>query len=122
MIKAFFTLFLFSFSFFAFSQDTNVIVEQSGTTSERFPVFAECLNLQSKGLEKCFYNQVQDFVFSNFQVPESLKQNNFNGNLKFFMSMQMRNSLSKKQKEFLQFFQKYNLQPIMGIQSILSLP
>jgi hypothetical protein len=60
------------FSFFAFSQDTNVIVEQSGTTAERFPVF-ECLNLQSKGLENVL-NQVQDFIFSNFQVPESLNR------------------------------------------------
>jgi len=82
MIKAFFTLFLFSVSFFAFSQDTNAIEGESGNTAERFPIFAECLNLQSKGLEKCFYNQVQDFIFSNFQVPESLKQNNFKGNVK----------------------------------------
>jgi hypothetical protein len=50
MIKAFFTLFLFRSPFLLFSQDTNVIVEQSHY-SRAFSCIAECLNLQSKGLE-----------------------------------------------------------------------
>ena len=33
-------------------------------------------------MEKCFYNEVQDFVFQNFVVPENLVQNNFKGNVK----------------------------------------
>jgi hypothetical protein len=48
---------------------------------EQFPVFPKCENLQSKNLETCFYNQVQDFVYTNFKVPENLKQNNFRGNV-----------------------------------------
>jgi hypothetical protein len=33
-------------------------------------------------LESCFYNEVQDFVFQNFVVPEHLVKNNFEGTVK----------------------------------------
>ena len=71
------------FCFFTVSaqNSTNVTV-QSGNSAARFPVFSDCLNLQSKALETCFYSQVQDFVFANFEVPDDLKQNNFQGNVK----------------------------------------
>jgi hypothetical protein len=49
---------------------------------EQFPVFEACSNLQSKTLENCFYKQIQDFVFLNFVVPETLKQNHFKGKIK----------------------------------------
>ncbi|MFV8321479.1 energy transducer TonB [Flavobacterium sp. LB3P21] len=82
MKKGLLALFLFSFSFFSYSQDLNSTSVQSGNSVERFPVFPDCVNLQSKVLENCFYSQVQDFVFENFQVPDNLKQNNFQGNVK----------------------------------------
>lgn len=53
----------------------------SQKNNERFPVFPSCENLQFEALETCFYNQVQDFVYNNFKVPENLKQNNFKGNV-----------------------------------------
>ena len=87
MIKGLYTLFLFLFSFCAFSQDANAIIGQSSNTAERFPIFPECANLQSQALEKCFYNQVEDFIFSNFQVPEGLKQNNFSGTVKILFEV-----------------------------------
>ena len=61
---------LFFISHFAFSQVSN---------QEKFPVFPACENTFDKELETCFYNQIQDFVFQNFQVPEIAKQNNFKG-------------------------------------------
>ena len=82
MKKRLLALFLFSFSFFTYSQDITNTSAQSGNSTVRFPVFLECVNLQSKELENCFYSQVQDFVFQNFQVPDNLKQNNFQGNVK----------------------------------------
>ena len=82
MKKGLLAFFLFSYSFFAYSQDLDTATGQSGNSAERFPVFPDCANLQSKVLENCFYNQVQDFVFQNFQVPDNLKQNNFKGNVK----------------------------------------
>ncbi len=63
-------LFLLFIGHIAFSQVSN---------QEKFPVFPTCENTFDKDLEACFYNQIQDFVFQNFQVPEVAKQNNFKG-------------------------------------------
>lgn len=61
---------LFFISQFTFSQVSN---------QEKFPVFPDCENTFDKDLENCFYSQIQDFVYQNFQVPEIAKQNNFKG-------------------------------------------
>ncbi|MFM2369447.1 MAG: hypothetical protein RL619_1753 [Bacteroidota bacterium] len=79
MKKGLSTLLLSFYSFFIYSQDNSVT--QTAISAERFPVFLNCENLQSKELEKCFYYQVQNFVFQNFEVPENLKQNNFKGSV-----------------------------------------
>lgn len=79
-LNKFFLTFVFALSsLFAFSQETSI---KSGFTSEQFPVFPNCENLQSKKLEDCFYKEVQDFVYNNFEVPENLKQSNYKGEVK----------------------------------------
>ncbi len=45
------------------------------------PVFPNCQNLQGKLLESCFNNEVQTFVYNNFQVSNKLKQNNYKGSI-----------------------------------------
>jgi len=55
---------------------------QPGFTAEMFPVFPNCENLDGKKLENCFYKEVQDFVFGNFQVPENLKEKKYKGDVK----------------------------------------
>lgn len=82
MRKSFLTLFISFISFFTYSQveDTNNL--QAKLSTERFPVFPKCQNLESVALESCFYSEVQDFVFQNFVVPETLMKNNFRGNIK----------------------------------------
>lgn len=82
MKKGLLTLLLSLCTFVAFAQEINNSTKQSGLSAERFPVFSNCENLQSKELESCFYHQVQGFVFNNFEVPENLKQINFQGNIK----------------------------------------
>lgn len=67
---------------FAFSQENNSSSIKPGFTSEQFPVFPNCENLQSKKLENCFYKEVQDFVFHNFEIPENLKQSNYKGEVR----------------------------------------
>ncbi|MDQ8011699.1 MAG: energy transducer TonB [Flavobacterium nitrogenifigens] len=52
-----------------------------------FPVFPNCENLDGKKLETCFYKEVQDFVFNNFQVPEKLKQSNYKGAVKLLFEV-----------------------------------
>lgn len=81
MNKGLLTLLLLLQPFLIFAQEISSITAQSGNSAERFPVFSECVNLDGKKLEACFYNQVHDFVFANFEVPEQLKQNNFQGNV-----------------------------------------
>ena len=41
--------------------------------SEQFPVFPNCEGKQLSELETCFYNEVQTFVFQNYQVPDKFK-------------------------------------------------
>jgi Gram-negative bacterial TonB protein C-terminal len=67
---------------FGYAQDPSTVSAQASSITDRFPVFAGCENLQSKALENCFYNQIQDFVFQNFMFPEDAKQNNFQGKVK----------------------------------------
>lgn len=50
-----------------------------GSNSDVFPVFANCQNVTGKDLESCFYNQLQELVFQNFQVPKELVSNGYKG-------------------------------------------
>ncbi|HJS01341.1 MAG TPA: hypothetical protein VJ780_10440 [Flavobacterium sp.] len=81
MKKDLLILFMGFFSILSYAQNNNSI-SGSLVNAQRFPVFPTCENLEGEALESCFYNEVQDFVFENFVVPEHLMQNNFNGNVK----------------------------------------
>jgi hypothetical protein len=80
MKKGLFTLLISLFSVFMYSQDLNLL--ESNLSPERFPIFPLCGNRENKELENCFYNEVQDFVFQNFIVPENLLKNDFQGYVK----------------------------------------
>ena len=63
---------------------TSIFTFQAQTTigdREQFPVFSTCEGLQSKNLEACFYNQLQDFVFNTFKVPQEVTAKNYQGNV-----------------------------------------
>ncbi|HKX86144.1 MAG TPA: hypothetical protein VJL37_05700 [Flavobacterium sp.] len=49
------------------------------SNSEKFPVFPDCQNALNQDAEKCFYNQIQDFVYANFKIPEVVKQKEYKG-------------------------------------------
>nr|WP_288834825.1 gliding motility protein RemB [uncultured Flavobacterium sp.] len=74
-------LFLCFFTILGYSQSQD-LSSDAVLNSQRFPVFPACQNLEATALESCFYNEVQEFVFQNFVVPENLVQNNFKGNVK----------------------------------------
>ena len=59
----------------------NFIVSFAQKSSEQVPVFSSCEKLQGRELESCFYNQVQTFVFNNFQVSDKLKSSNYKGTI-----------------------------------------
>lgn len=74
-MKKFFTIAFLFLSIFTF-QAQNAVGER-----EQFPVFPDCQGQQSKNLENCFYNQLQDFVFNNFKVPQEITAKNYSGNV-----------------------------------------
>jgi len=80
--KFFLSLVLISSFFIVSAQQNGNSSVQPGFTSEMFPVFPNCENLEAKKLENCFYKEVQDFVFNNFQVPQRLKESNYKGAVK----------------------------------------
>ncbi|MFZ4105116.1 gliding motility protein RemB [Flavobacterium sp.] len=71
MLKKFFTTFLLFAMVVAFAQKN----------SEQMPVFSSCEKLQGKELEACFFQQVQTFVYTNFQVPQNLIDSNYKGTI-----------------------------------------
>lgn len=82
MNKIFLSFILTLTTLFAFSQENNNSSIAPAFTSEQFPVFPNCENLQSQKLENCFYKEVQDFVFHNFEVPQHLKESGYKGEVK----------------------------------------
>lgn len=85
MKKGLLTSFLCLIALIVIAQDRKP--QNNAFSTERFPVFPNCENLHSNELEKCFYNEVQDFVFQNFVVPENLVQNNFTGSVKILFEV-----------------------------------
>ncbi len=51
----------------------SIFTSAQNNFSEQFPVFPNCEGKQLKELETCFYNEVQTFVFQNYQVPDKFK-------------------------------------------------
>ncbi|HEY0046737.1 MAG TPA: gliding motility protein RemB [Flavobacterium sp.] len=51
-----------------------VALNVSAQSQMKFPVFPGCENQQPEGLQDCFFNKVQTFVYENFQVPDSLSK------------------------------------------------
>lgn len=49
--------------------------------TEQFPIFPECKGKVYKELERCFNEQLQDFVYNHFQVPAELKASNYTGTI-----------------------------------------
>ena len=72
MKNLFFCFLLYIVTYFSFAQT-------STENKNLFPVFQNCDNSNPKELETCFYDQVQDFIFNNFKLPQSIKPSSFKG-------------------------------------------
>ena len=62
-----FQLYLISIFFCCYTNAQNI-----NSDGDIFPKFKNCESLFKKELENCFYNNVQDFVYNNFKIPQSL--------------------------------------------------
>lgn len=71
MVKKFYLAFLLFPLFVLNAQKSN----------EQMPIFSSCEKLQNKELELCFYQQIQTFIYNNFQVPQKLKDSNYKGSI-----------------------------------------
>lgn len=49
--------------------------------AEKMPVFSVCENVSTENQKMCFENQVYDFFYKNFVVPESVKKGNYQGTI-----------------------------------------
>lgn len=66
---------LFLLIFFGFQYS----YAQNNKDRELFPVFPDCKNMDGTATEACFYNRIQDFVYTNFKVPATVAENDFKG-------------------------------------------
>ena len=48
---------------------------------ERFPVFTECENVNYSEQENCFYNQIRAKVMTNFELPDTVAEDNYQGKI-----------------------------------------
>jgi hypothetical protein len=80
MDKNFITLIVLFSVFFGNAQTPNT--NQLESSDERFPVFSNCENWQGLDLKNCFYNEVQQYVYHSFKVPEKLQKSNYTGVVK----------------------------------------
>jgi len=62
---------------FGFLQIT--VFAQDISDYEKPPVFPECNDEDVAGLKNCFYNQLSQFVFANYKVPQIVQDENYNG-------------------------------------------
>lgn len=57
------------------------IVAQDLSEYEKSPVFPECKNQSIENLKACFYEQISKFVYNNFDIPQIVKDESYNGNI-----------------------------------------
>lgn len=79
-MKKYASFLLLSLSFSVFSQITS-------NSFEKYPVFPECSESSIGSLENCFNRTLQEFVHSNFQVPEIVFSENYKGNIQIFFEV-----------------------------------
>jgi hypothetical protein len=63
------------------------IAQTSTNNFEKYPVFPECAELEISALEDCFKNTLNDFVYSNFNVPEVVANENYKGKIEVFFEV-----------------------------------
>ena len=69
-MKNSYILLLLVFGFTTFAQTSS---------REQFPLFSECEASVLDQQEACFYNTIQNFVYTNYKVADDVKSDNFKG-------------------------------------------
>lgn len=56
-----------------------IVAQTQLSAFETYPVFSNCENQSGEELSVCFTNTLQDFVYTNFEVPEIVNTQNYTG-------------------------------------------
>ena len=72
-MKNSFLLVFFLFHFYLFAQDTNEY--------EKPPVFPKCESQEISNLKRCFFDQLSQHIYTNYEVPQIVNDENYNGEL-----------------------------------------
>lgn len=67
--------FLISYLLFTVAVSSQITSSQY----ERFPIFPSCDQMDSEKLEECFTNELQQFVYNNYEVPKEILDKNYKG-------------------------------------------
>ncbi|GEQ85279.1 hypothetical protein ULMS_07870 [Patiriisocius marinistellae] len=54
---------------------------------EKYPVFPACVDQHVAALETCFFNEVQNHIFNEFNVPAVVSKENYNGAVNIFFEV-----------------------------------
>jgi len=73
MKKFFLLIFLLSLQFQVLAQDQSEF--------EKPPVFPECESQPIENLRNCFYNNLSQLVYDNFDIPQIVADENYKGNM-----------------------------------------
>lgn len=64
-----------------------IFAQNSSNPFEKYPVFSECESVEINALESCFNNTLQTFIFSNFEIPEIVSSDNYQGQMNVFFEI-----------------------------------
>lgn len=63
------------------SLSMSVMAQTPTTQYEIYPKFSECEGVALDASEQCFTQNLRQFLYANFQVPEKVTENNYTGNV-----------------------------------------
>lgn len=66
---------------FLFSISLSISAQVTSVQYEKYPVFEACAQVELADLENCFNQNLQQFVFENFEVPPKVYEENYKGNV-----------------------------------------
>jgi|TARA_R110002012_G_scaffold273585_1_gene459533 hypothetical protein len=61
--------------------------QNSVTSVEKYPVFPECAEVPISALETCFTTTFQNYIYTNFQVPEIVITEKYSGSMTLFFEV-----------------------------------
>src|SRR5690606_28892558 len=66
---------------FLFFISLSISAQVTSVQYEKYPVFEACAKVELEDLENCFNQNLQQFIFENFEVPPKVGEENYTGNV-----------------------------------------